>query len=58
MDRPGLKFIVIGAALIGVGLGLVQVGIKASRPCVDCEDDPTQTIADVAQASAEMDDDQ
>jgi len=44
-----------GGLLVGVGLGLVQAGIRAGAPCIDCEPEgPEAVINSVAEASAEM----
>lgn len=40
-----------GLVLVAVGVTLLVSSIRRA-PCVDCEDDPEDTIADVAAASA------
>jgi hypothetical protein len=47
--------ILAGGLLVGVGLGLVQAGIRAGAPCIDCEPDGPEAVIDaVAGASADM----
>ena len=56
MKRPGSNLIVAGLILTLAGVVLVQLGARKSMRCTDCEDDAEQSIADVAQASAEVED--
>lgn len=52
MNRSVLIRAGLGSLLIGAGLALM---LSARRSlCVDCEDEPEATIADVAAASAEV----
>ena len=53
MARPGAKLVLVGALLAITGFGLMQVGIRKGN-CTDCDEKPEETIADVAQASAEI----
>ena len=42
-----------GALLVGVGVALLVSSVR-SVPCVDCEEDPETTAAEVAEASADI----
>lgn len=53
VGRPGLGLIIIGGLFVGIGLGLVQAGIRRSQGCVNCDDDET-IIDKVAEAGAEL----
>jgi hypothetical protein len=44
----------LGALLVGAGLACIAEATRKLKPCVDCEDDPVDTISEVAAASAEM----
>ena len=54
MKRPGSNLIIAGLVLTVAGVILVNIGARRSTACLDCEDDAEQTITDVAQASAEV----
>lgn len=45
-----LGLIIAGGLLVGIGLGLVQAGIRAAQPC---EESPEETATKIAEASAE-----
>lgn len=53
MARPGAKLVLVGALLAITGFGLMQIGIRKGN-CTDCDEKPEETIADIAQASAEI----
>lgn len=55
MARPGAKLVLVGALLAVTGFGVMQLGILKGQ-CTDCDEEPDKTIADVAQASAEIED--
>ena len=55
-DRKGLGLIIVGGLLVGIGLGFVQAGLRASRPCGGkhpCEESPEDSAKLIAEASAE-----
>ena len=58
VKRPGSNLIIAGLILTVAGVILVNIGERRYTACLDCEDDAEQTIADVAQASAEVEEEQ
>ncbi len=53
MSNPFLRA-GIGSLLVGAGLALLVSSFRAVKPCEDCEEDPVETIEDVAEASASL----
>ena len=48
--HKGLGLIIVGGLLVGIGLGLVQAGIRQAQPC---EESPEDSATKIAKASAE-----
>jgi len=42
--KSGLGLIIAGGLLVGIGLGLVQAGIRRSQACVECEEEKTEVL--------------
>lgn len=53
MKGKSLYLIIAGGLLVGIGLGLVQAGIRQALPCEGCEESPEATATEIAKASAE-----
>jgi hypothetical protein len=51
-----LGLIIAGGLLVGIGLVLVQAGIRAGLPCEGCEESPEDSATKIAKASAEKKD--
>lgn len=58
LSSPGAKLFIAGAVFVGIGLILVQFGASQMRGCVDCEEDPHETIDNIAKASAEIEEEE
>jgi hypothetical protein len=48
-----LGLIIAGGLLVGIGLGLVQAGIRRAQGCDGCDESPEDSAAKIAKASAE-----